>query len=140
MNPSRHDRYEVVPVGFVRSPISTPDRAPRQGRDAGLEVVLEILPAYEPALQGIERWPQLVVLCWMHRGVRDRLQVVPRGDPALPLAGVFATRSPHRPNPLAVYTVDLLEVRGRCLRVRGVDAVDGTPVVDLRPHVPRLDR
>ena len=69
----------------------------------------------------------------------DFLGVHPRGDPSSHLTGVFATRSPSRPNPLAVYTVDLLERRGTTLVVAGIDAVDGTPVVDVRPHVPRLD-
>lgn len=133
------DAYHLVPIGYVRSTIANRDLAPRQGRDAGLEGRIELLPEYRDALKGLERWPQIQVVCWMHLARRELLQVLPRGDPSLPLTGVFATRSPARPNPLAVYTVDLLEMSGTTLTVRGIDAVDGTPVVDIRPHIHRLD-
>ncbi len=131
--------YGLVPIGRVRSAVTSVEEAPRQGRDAGTVAEVEIFPRYAEALVGIERWARLRVTCWLHRASRDVLGVHPRGDPSSPLTGVFATRSPSRPNPLAVYTVDLLERRGTTLVVAGVDAVDGTPVVDVRPHVPRLD-
>ena len=131
--------YELVPIGRVRSPVASVEEAPRQGRDAGTVAEVQILPQYAEALAGIERWARVRVTCWLHRASRDVLGVHPRGDPSSPLTGVFATRSPSRPNPLAVYTVDLLERRDTTLVVAGIDAVDGTPVVDIRPHVPRLD-
>lgn len=131
--------WELVPIGRIRSGLQRLREAPRQGRDAGWVAEVEIDPRYAEALEGIERWERLRVTCWLHRAARDVLTVQPRGDPCAPLTGVFATRSPSRPNPLAAYTVELLSRRGNVLEVRGIDAVDGTPVIDLRPHVPRLD-
>jgi len=131
--------FTVVPVGTVRSLFSRPEDAPFQGRDAGAEAAIEIDPAYAEALAGIGENDRLIVVCWLHLAGRDRLTVRPRGDSSKPQRGVFATRSPLRPNPFAIYTVDLLELRGRRLRVRGIDAVDGTPVLDIRPHRPGLD-
>lgn len=133
------ESYHLVPIGHVRSAVTEPGEGPRQGREAGTEVTVEVLPAYREALDGLAGGRQVVVVCWMHRARRDLLKVRPRGDASRPLTGVFTTRSPHRPNPLAVYTADLLEVSDTALRLRGVDAVDGTPVVDLRPHIHRLD-
>ena len=133
------ESFSVFPVGTVRSTLTRPEDAPRQGRAAGTEAVLEIDPACEEGLAGIGDNERLIVICWLHLAARDRLRVHPRGDGSSPERGVFATRSPLRPNPFAVYTVDLLEVDGRRLRVRGIDAVDGTPVLDIRPHRPGLD-
>lgn len=129
----------LLPVGRVVSSIRKPRDAPHQGRDVSAEVSIVVKPEYREALVGIEECRRLVILCWLHLADRKRLMVHPRGNPDNPLRGVFSTRSPLRPNPLAVYTAELLEVEGLTLRVRGVDAVDGTPVVDIRPHVPRLD-
>lgn len=133
------DKLPVTPVGYVRSEIREREQAPRQGRDASMQARIEILPRYRDAMEGVGEWSQLLVICWMHLAGRDTLAVHPRGDRNVPLAGVFATRSPARPNPLAVYTVDLLMVEGTALHVRGIDAVDGTPVLDIKPHIHRLD-
>jgi len=133
------DSIKAAPIGYVRSHLIDRSQAPRQGRDAAVEAWIEILPAYREALQGIDRWPQLLIVCWMHLAKRDTRTVHPRGDPRAPLTGVFATRSPARPNPLAVYTVELLSCDGGKLHVRGIDAVEGTPVLDIKPHVHRLD-
>jgi L-fuculose-phosphate aldolase len=119
--------------------LARPEDAPFQGRDAGTEAVIEIDPPYAPGLKGVGENEKLIVVCWLHLARRGSLSVHPRGDSSVPRRGVFATRSPLRPNPLAIYTVDLLEVQGTRLRVRGMDAVDGTPVLDIRPHRPRLD-
>ncbi|MDF1552989.1 MAG: tRNA (N6-threonylcarbamoyladenosine(37)-N6)-methyltransferase TrmO [Deferrisomatales bacterium] len=128
----------LVPIGVVRSPLNDPAEAPRQGREAGIEAEIEVFPQFAEALQGIGARERLLVVCWLHRSRRDLLQV-PAKDGAGPPRGVFSTRSPNRPNPLAVYPVELLSVCGTRLRVRGIDAVDGTPVLDLKPRVPRLD-
>jgi tRNA-Thr(GGU) m(6)t(6)A37 methyltransferase TsaA len=101
--------------------------------------MIEILPPYSCAMEGIGQWAQLQVICWMHLADRDTLAVHPRGDSSVPQTGVFSTRSPTRPNPVAVYTVDLLSVKGNTINVRGLDAVDGTPVLDIKPYVQRLD-
>lgn len=133
------ERYDLVPVGRIRSAVKEIKDAPRQGREPGLEVDVEIDSAYLDALVGVEQHPFLKIVCWLHHADRKLLKVHPRGDRRNPLRGVFATRSAGRPNPLAVYTVEVLEAAGSTLRVRGVDAVDGTPVIDIRPHFPRLD-
>ena len=129
---------QLRPIGVVHSLLRDPADAPRQGREAGIEAEIEVFPEYAAALQGIGERPRLLVVCWLHRSRRDLLQVPPR-DGAGPPRGVFSTRSPNRPNPLAVYPVEVLSVNRNRLRVRGIDAVDGTPVVDLKPRVPRLD-
>jgi len=128
----------LQPIGVVHSELREPADAPRQGRDVGAEAEIEVFSEYLPALQGIEERDCLLVVCWLDRARRDLLHVPSRAG-AGPLRGVFATRSPNRPNPLAVYPVELLSVHGNRLRVRGIDAVDGTPVIDLKPRVPRLD-
>lgn len=133
------DEFRVVPVGYVRSRIKNRDEAPRQGRDASIEARIEILPRYSEALRGMGELSQLILICWLHQADRSILVVHPRGDKSVPLTGVFGTRSPVRPNPLAVYTVELLNVEGNTLTVRGIDAIDGTPVLDVKPHVHRLD-
>lgn len=137
--PREAGAYRVVPIGFVRSPFTSPGDAPPQGRDADAECLIEVLDAYGEALEGLSSRERIQVVCWLDRAARDALRVRPRGDPAAPLTGVFATRTPHRPNPIAVYVARLLEVRGTVLRVSGLDALDRTPVLDLKPHVPRLD-
>ena len=126
------------PIGIVHSLLRDLAEAPRQGRDAGIEAEIEVFPEYLPGLQGIGERERLLVVCWLHRSRRDLLQIPPKEGDGSP-RGVFATRSPNRPNPLAVYPVELLSVAGNRLRVRGIDAVDGTPVVDLKPRVARLD-
>ncbi|MBI5015629.1 MAG: tRNA (N6-threonylcarbamoyladenosine(37)-N6)-methyltransferase TrmO [Deltaproteobacteria bacterium] len=133
------EEFRLVPIGFVRSPYRRPEDAPHQGREAPAECRLEILEPYRAALEGIASRERLLVLCWLDRAPRDVLQVRPRGDPTAPLTGVFATRSPRRPNPIAAYVARLLEVRGTVLRVSGLDALDGTPILDLKPYVARLD-
>ena len=133
------DKYGLQAVGHIRSSVADRADAPRQGRDASTEAVIEILPPYSDALEGIGKWPMLLVVCWMHMADRKTLTVHPKGDSDSPLTGVFATRSPARPNPVAVYVVQLLAVEGKSLRVKGIDAVDGTPVLDIKPHIHRLD-
>ncbi len=133
------NKLNIVPVGYIRSGVTHREQAPRQGRDADLGASIEILAQYSDALEGIGQWSQLVVICWMHLADRDILAVQPKGNAKAPLTGVFGTRSPARPNPVAVYTVDLLSVEGNILCVKGIDAVDGTPVLDIKPHIHRLD-
>jgi tRNA-Thr(GGU) m(6)t(6)A37 methyltransferase TsaA len=138
------DPFLIRPVGVVRSAIRNPSDAPKQGAltDQDAEIVVDT--AYLPALEGLAERARrgdcrVIVLCWMHLSDRGRLQVHPRGQEGLPLRGVFSTRSPHRPNPVTLHTVRLLSVEGNILRVRGMDAVDGTPVVDIKPHSSDLD-
>ena len=150
------EEYIVRPVGVVRSSLADPADAPKQGALTEQEAEVVVDPAYLQALVGLEKrvadvrdaasYPlprrnsgKIVVLCWMHGADRDRLKVHPRDQEDRPERGVFSTRSPHRPNPLSLHTVTLLSVVGNVLRVRGMDAIDGTPVVDIKPHSPELD-
>jgi len=133
------ETYDLIPIGYIRSSVKTRERAPRQGREEGIEVVVDILPEFADAVEGMEELEMLQVICWFHEARRDLLKVRPKRDPNRPLTGVFATRSPVRPNPLTVYAAKLLEVDGLRFRVQGVDAIDGTPVLDIRPHIHRLD-
>ncbi len=125
-------------VGVVRNAIKSTGRQSLEG------VVSEIVlgPGWEEALDGVEDFSHLVVIYWMHRvAPEERLltKVRPRRMPELPPVGVFASRSPARPNPLGLATVKLVERRGGILRVMGLDAVDGSPVLDVKPYIPEID-
>ena len=132
--------YIVRAIGVVRSALKDPADAPKQGALTGQEAEIVVDPAYLPALDGLNRGKgKIIVICWMHRADRGRLKVHPQGQEELPERGVFSTRSPHRPNPVSLHTVTLLSIDRNVLRVRGMDAIDGTPVVDIKPHSPELD-
>ena len=134
------EEYIVRPIGVVRSALKDPADAPKQGALTGQEAEIVVSPAYLPALDGLDRGKgKIIVICWMHRADRGRLKVHPQGREELPERGVFSTRSPHRPNPVSLHTVTLLSIEGSVLRVRGMDAIDGTPVVDIKNHSPELD-
>ena len=132
--------FVVRPIGVVRSDIKDPGDAPKQGALTGQEAEIVIDPAFLAAMDGLDPdRGKIIVLCWMHDADRDRLKVHPRSREDRPERGVFSTRSPHRPNPISLHTVTLLSVAGNVLRVRGMDAIDGTPVLDIKPHSPGLD-
>ena len=131
--------YQIEPIGVIRSTLTSRDAAPRQGDEGAPEAWLDIFAPFEPGLSGILVGDALVVLTWLHLGQRDVLQVHPRGNPNNPLTGVFATRSPDRPNPIGLHEVSVLEVDGQRLRVAPLEAIDGTPIVDLKPVLGRLD-
>jgi len=132
-------RYTLRSIGTVRSPLTSLTEAPPQGDEGAPSARLEIAAPFAPALAGINTGDQLVLLTWLHRAHRHVLQVHPRGDPDRPLTGVFATRSPNRPNPLGMHRVSVLEVKGRTLRVAPLEAIDGTPIVDIKPVLRRVD-
>jgi len=123
----------IEPIGFVRSELTRREDAPMQGDEGGPEAWLEFTSQAAPGLMGIQPGDDLVVLTWLHLAERDVLQVHPRGDPSRPLRGVFATRSPDRPNPVGLHRVSVLEIAGEKLRVAPLEAVDGTPIVDIKP-------
>jgi tRNA-Thr(GGU) m(6)t(6)A37 methyltransferase TsaA len=127
------ERYELVPIGTVRSPLTDRATAPKQGDEGAPDAWLELDPAVREGLDGIRAGDELVVLTWLHRANRDVLRVHPRGDAARPQQGVFNTRSPDRPNPIGVHRVRVLAVDGDRIRVGDLEAIDGTPVVDLKP-------
>ena len=126
-------RYEVQPVGFVHSELRRREDAPMQGDEGAPEAWLELTPLVSPGLTGIQPGDELLVLTWLHLAQRDVLQVHPRGDINRPLTGVFATRSPDRPNPIGLHRVSVLEIGGQKLRVSPLEAIDGTPILDIKP-------
>ena len=121
------------PVGRVESSLQNRADAPKQGDEGAPDATLALDPAYAAAARDIAPGAELLVLTWLDRANRDVQAVRPRGDPNRPETGVFSTRSPDRPNPIGLHRVTVLAVDGTRLRVRGLEALDGTPVVDLKP-------
>ena len=131
--------YMVKPIGVIHSTLTSLDEAPRQGDEGAVEAWLELSPPVAPGLLGIAAGDELIILTWLHRADRDVLQVHPRGDLERPLRGVFATRSPDRPNPIGLHQVTVLEVMSQSLRVFPMEAIDGTPIVDIKPLIGRVE-
>ena len=129
------DGYVLKPIGFVRSPLRARTDAPRQGSEGAPDAWILLEPSMADALQGIAAGDRLVVVTWLHEAQRDVLQVHPRDDASRPLTGVFATRSSDRPNPLGLHRVTVYGIDGLELAVGPLEAIDGTPVVDLKPHL-----
>ena len=129
--------FEGTPIGRVESSLTDPASAPKQGPEGGPDAWLVIEPSVMEALEGIHPGARLVVLTWFHLARRDLLRVHPRDDPANPVQGVFNTRSADRPNPIGLHEVEVLAVEAERLHVRPLEAVDGTPVVDLKPVLDR---
>ena len=126
--------YTIEPIGYVRSELTRLEDAPMQGDEGAPEAWLEVTRSVAPGLLGIKIGDELIVLTWLHLAQRDVLQVHPRGDLNRPLTGVFVTRSPDRPNPVGLHRVSVLEVADakRKLRVAPLEAIDGTPIVDIK--------
>ncbi len=125
--------YEVVPVGWVESPLQERAQAPRQGDEGAPDAWLVFEPGVGEALRDLRAGTEVIVLTWLDRADRGVLVTRPRDDPARPATGVFATRSPDRPNPVGLHRVHVVEVRGLRIRVRPLEALDGTPVIDVKP-------
>ena len=121
------------PIGCVRSPLVDLAAAPRQGDEGAPEAELLIDTEYIAGLAGIEAGDELLVLTWLDRASRDVLSVHPRGDQNREQQGVFATRSPDRPNPIGLHRVTVKAIDHRVVRVTDLEAVDGTPIVDIKP-------
>jgi tRNA-Thr(GGU) m(6)t(6)A37 methyltransferase TsaA len=129
--------YFLRPVGTVRSPLRSREGCPKQGWEGAPDAWLEIDPAFTEALDGIAVGSDILILTWLHEGRRDLLRVHPRGNPDEPLRGVFATRSPDRPNPIGLHRVEVLEIQeSDRIRVGPLEALDGTPVIDIKPILP----
>jgi tRNA-Thr(GGU) m(6)t(6)A37 methyltransferase TsaA len=130
-----HDARDHVlqPVGVVRSSLRDLGAAPRQGDEGAPAARIVLRPELAPALEGVRVGDEVIVVTWLHRARRDVLQVHPRDDETRPLAGVFATRSSDRPNPLGLHRATVLELGEHELTVDPLEAIDGTPVVDIKP-------
>jgi tRNA-Thr(GGU) m(6)t(6)A37 methyltransferase TsaA len=124
---------ELRAVGRVSSSLTDPAAAPKQGDEGAPEATLEIEPEFELALEGLAAGDDVLVLTWFDRADRDTLAVHPRGDASRPQTGVFATRSPDRPNPIGLHRVRVVAIDGLRLQVEDLEALDGTPVLDLKP-------
>ncbi len=130
----------LKPIGFVRNEIK---KAPGSGYNWKAVTSRILIDSYlTEALDNLDEFSHIIVIYWMHQVATESklsTKTHPRGKPELPLVGLFATRSPNRPNPLGKTTVRLLKRRGNILYVQGLDAIDGTPVVDIKPYIPDSD-
>ncbi|MEU5906986.1 tRNA (N6-threonylcarbamoyladenosine(37)-N6)-methyltransferase TrmO [Micromonospora sp. NPDC047527] len=133
------DTYALRPVGRVVSPLTDAASAPRQGDEGAPAAWLVFDPQVERAVRDLSVGAELLVLTWLDRARRDVLAVHPRGDETRPETGVFSTRSPHRPNPIGLHRVRVLAVDGLRLRVADLEALDGTPVLDVKPVLGAAD-
>ena len=125
--------FSLKPIGFIRSELKRRDKAPLQGFEGAPNAFVEVLPSYRKALHRMQVGEEIVVITWLHRARRDILKVNPRGDRSRPFTGIFSTRSPDRPNPLGLHPVKVLEIDSGRLCVGPIEAIDGTPVVDIKP-------
>jgi tRNA-Thr(GGU) m(6)t(6)A37 methyltransferase TsaA len=126
--------YEAVPIGWVRSALVSRADAPKQGSEGAPDARVEVIPEYAPAIEGLVPGEDILLFTWLHESDRTVLKVHPRGDETRPLTGVFATRSPARPNPIGLHRVRLLAILdGPSLHVSDLEAIDGTPVIDIKP-------
>jgi tRNA-Thr(GGU) m(6)t(6)A37 methyltransferase TsaA len=130
---ANHARFEIVPIGRVESPLTDPASAPKQGDEGAPDAWLVFEPSVVEALDGLRPGDEVMVLTWLDRASRDVLRVHPRGDVSRAPQGVFSTRSPHRPNPVGLHRVEIVSVDGGRVLVRNLEALDGTPIVDLKP-------
>lgn len=124
---------KLYPIGVIRSTIQTRAQAPKQGPDGAPDAWLEVNESVAEGLDGLRRGDKLIVLTWLHCAHRDVLKVHPRSDPERRLTGVFATRSPDRPNPIGIHPVTIRDVHENRLRIGPIEVIDGTPVIDIKP-------
>jgi tRNA-Thr(GGU) m(6)t(6)A37 methyltransferase TsaA len=131
------DRYELQPIGWVESPLLDREAAPLQGDEGSPDAWLVFEPGVGEGLRDLQPGTDMLVLTWLDRARRDVLSVHPRGDLTNPERGVFSTRSPDRPNPIGLHRVAIVSVEGPRIRVRNLEALDGTPIVDVKPVLDR---
>ncbi|SNT01446.1 tRNA-Thr(GGU) m(6)t(6)A37 methyltransferase TsaA [Asanoa hainanensis] len=127
--------YEISPIGFVSSPLTDAATAPKQGDEGAPDAWLRFDPAVADALSDLAPGQEVLLLTWFDRADRAVLRVRPRGAVDRPLTGVFSTRSPDRPNPIGLHRVTVLEIDGLNVKVDNLEALDGTPIVDVKPVV-----
>ena len=125
--------YTLRPVGRVESPLTDRHAAPKQGDEGAPPARIVLSPEFREAARDLHAGEEVLVLTWLHQGSRDVLSVRPRGDTSRPITGVFATRSPDRPNPIGLHAVTIEAVAGNEITVNNLEAIDGTPVLDIKP-------
>jgi tRNA-Thr(GGU) m(6)t(6)A37 methyltransferase TsaA len=126
-------------IGIIRSTLKTRADAPKQGSEGAPDAWVEVSPLVAQGLDGLKVGDEIIVVTWLHKARRDALKVHPRSDRHRPLTGVFATRSPDRPNPLGLHRVTVLRIARNRLLIRPIEAIDGTPVVDIKPVIGQSD-
>ncbi|MBQ3684014.1 MAG: tRNA (N6-threonylcarbamoyladenosine(37)-N6)-methyltransferase TrmO [Methanomicrobium sp.] len=129
----------IIPVGMVSSPFKERGDAPRQGRLSDELSKITIFPEYLDALLGLSEGADIFILCWFDRSDRSVLQSHLGGDETRPIRGVFASRSPNRPNPISLTLARLVKIEGNKLTVKGLEALDRTPVLDIKPYSEQFD-
>jgi len=129
-------RFDIRPIGVVESPLTDPRSAPKQGDEGSPDAWIAFEAGAVEGLRGLKPGQEVIVLTWLDRARRDVLTVHPRGDASRPPQGVFSTRSPGRPNPIGLHRVEILAIDGPRMRVRNLEALDRTPVVDLKAVLP----
>ena len=135
----RQHALVLEPIGFIRSELTSRSGALLQGCEGAPDAWLELLPRFTRGLEGISVGSQLTLVTWLHLADRATLRSHPRGDPSQPLKGVFATRSPDRPNPIGLHPVTVKEICGNRLRLGPLEAIDGTPVIDVKSTLSSSD-
>jgi tRNA-Thr(GGU) m(6)t(6)A37 methyltransferase TsaA len=128
-------QFQLRPIGLIHSTLKTRREAPKQGSEGAPDAWLEVFPVLADALDGVVVGDEILIITWFHQANRDVLKVRPRSDPRNRVTGVFATRSPDRPNPLGLHPVVVRDIDGNRLRVGPIEAIDGTPVVDIKPEL-----
>jgi tRNA-Thr(GGU) m(6)t(6)A37 methyltransferase TsaA len=123
------------PIGYVRSTLSNRSSAPKQAHQGAPSAYIEILPVFAEAIEGIRPGDEIWIFTWLHQADRSTFKVHPRSDPRNPLTGVFATRSPDRPNPIGLHRVTVVDIVDARIQVRNLEAIDGTPVLDIKPVI-----
>src|SRR5216683_6922053 len=130
--------FDISPIGYVRSTLKERSGAPRQAWEGAPSARLEILPAFVECLDGMQPGQDIWILTWLHEARRAVLKVHPRGQVLNPMMGVFATRSPDRPNPIGLHRAKVLSIGADgWLQVQGLEAIDGTPIIDIKPVLER---
>jgi len=129
--------YTIEPIGVIRSELASREAAPHRGSEGAPDAWLEVNSTVAEGLKGIAAGNEIILITWFHQAHRDILKLHPHGDKNMPLKGVFATRSPDRPNPLGLHRVTVLEITGNRLKVGPIEAIDGTPIVDIKPVLPQ---
>lgn len=134
---SNSEQPLLVPIGWVESPLTDRASAPKQGDEGAPDAFIVFEPRFVEGLHDLQAGDEVLLLTWFDRAHRDVLRVHPRGNPANPMQGVFSTRSPDRPNPIGLHRVRILSIDGARMHVRDLEALDGTPIVDVKPVLDR---
>jgi len=136
---TKRKHFRIKPIGFIRSDLKYREDAPRQGREGAPNALIEVLPSYMKALHRMQIGDEIIIISWLHRARRNVREVHPGGDASRPLMGVFSTRSPDRPNPIGLHRVKVFGMNRGRLHVGPIEAIDGTPVIDIKPVIDSND-